>query len=112
MEPAKPISARAARKAATAARHNQIREDALAVVNRFPPTFGVWSLQRANTWDALARKVRALARRKSLRTGDVKRALDAVKGVSQMTEGECAAFLARGAKAVDVDPRQISIVEE
>lgn len=113
MEATKHISARAQMKAATKARHAQIRADALAVVNRLiPEGFSDLSLPHQLAWDRCARRARALAHRQELRIKDLKCALDLVARVPTMTHDQCAHLLADKVGQQDADPRQLSITEE
>ena len=83
----------AARQAATAAGHERLRETALRVANRLPPEYQSWGSNRTRAWEMVSARLRGLARRKHIRSKDIKKAMAAVRSINDLTVEQCVALL-------------------
>ncbi|WAC72085.1 hypothetical protein OU995_21310 [Roseateles sp. SL47] len=83
----------AERKAATVARHAELRAEALRVANRLPPEYQEWGSNRVRAWERVAKRLRGLAKRAELRPGDVRKAINHVKSIKDLTVEQCVELL-------------------
>lgn len=88
--------ARAAkRRAATVARHDALRADALRIANRVPAEYQEWGSNRTRAWEFLSARLRGLAARKRVRPGQIRSAMDHVQSINSMTVEQCVKLIRR-----------------